>query len=240
MNFVRGPFCRLPFASLEAPLSSGGVNCPSLISRSTAYDLKFLGDLISGSPSVPWKVWMMRDLTLFSHSNGSRCDIHLNPLLQRAFTKSSRLNDRLTAAFKSAQHVSLDLRSSFPSSHAIADMPLLYHPAIPPQFMRLSSHLATHGVTNVSHLYSPPRRIFCKVCNKKIAALWEQLALTPWSLGLGRHRPPTSSAVRIWPAMRNASGCIRIFTAPVSLLTKHYQIGMVPSPGAGYPFSPYA
>ena len=119
-------------------------------------------------------------------------------------------------------------------------MPLLYHPTIPTQFMRLSSHLATHGVTNVSHLYSPPRRIFCKVCNKKIAALREQLALTPWSLSLGLRRPPTSSAVHIWPAMRNASGCIRIFTAPVSLLTKHYQIGTVPSPGAGYPFTPYA
>ena len=134
MNFVRGPFCCLPFASLEAPLSTGGVNCPSLISRSTAYNLKFLGDLISGSPSVPWKTWTMHDLTLFSHPSSSRCDIHLNPLLQRAFTKPSRLNDRLAAAFKSTQHVSLDLRSFFPSTRAIADMPLLYHPAIPTQF----------------------------------------------------------------------------------------------------------
>ena len=240
MNFVRGLFCCLPFTSLEAPLSSGGVNCPSLISRCTAYDLKFLGDLISGSPSVPWKVWTMRDLTLFSHPSGSHCDIHLNPLLQRSFIKTSRLNDRLAAAFKSAQHVGLDLRSFFPSFHAIADMPLLYHPAIPTQFMKLSSHLAAHSITTVSHLYSPPHRVFCKKCNKKIASLWEQLALTPWSLSLGLHRPPTSSAIRIWPAMRNPSGCIRIFTAPVSLLTKHYQIGMIPSPGAGYPFSPYS
>ena len=239
MNFVCGPFCRLPFTSLEAPLSSGGVNCPSLISRCTAYDLKFLGDLISGSPSVPWKVWTMQDLTLFSHPSGSHCGIHLNPLLQRSFTKTSRLNDRLAAAFKSAQRVGLDLCSFFPSFHAIADMPLLYHPAIPTQFMKLSSHLATHGVTNVSHLYSPPRRIFCKLCNKKIASLWVQLALTPWSLSPGLRRPPTSSAVCIWPAMRNPSGCICIFTAPVSLLTKHYQIGTIPSPGAGYPFSPY-
>ena len=103
MNFVRSPFCRLPFASLEAPLSSGGINCPSLISRSTAYDLKFLSDLISSPPSVPWKVWTMCDLTLFSHPSSSHCDIHINPLLQRAFTKSSRLNDHLTAAFRSAQ-----------------------------------------------------------------------------------------------------------------------------------------
>ena len=240
MNFVRGPFCRLPFVSLEAPLSSGGINCPSLISRSTAYDLKFLGDLISGSPSVPWKAWTMRNLTLFSHPSSSHCGIHLNPLLQCAFTKSSCLNDCLAAAFKSAQHVSLDLRSFFPSSHTIANMPLLYHPAIPTQFMKLSSHLTTHGIINVSHLYSLPRRLYCTKCIRKVATLQKQLALTPWCLNQEHPRPPTSSAVRIWPTMRNPSSCIRIFMAPVSLLTKHYQVGTVPSPGAGYPFSPYA
>ena len=118
-------------------------------------------------------------------------------------------------------------------------MPLLYHPAIPTQFMILTSHLAAHGVTKVSHLYSPPRRIFCKKCNKKIASLRDQLTLTPWNISPDPHHPHTSPAVRIWPAIRNPSGCIRIFTAPVSLLTKHYQIGTIPSPGAGYPFSPY-
>ena len=127
-----------------------------------------------------------------------------------------------------------------PSFHTITDMPLLYHPAILTRFMKLSSHLATHSVTNVSHLYSLPHRIYCKKCIKKIATLRKQLALTPWSLSLGHHHPPTSSAVRIWPAMRNPAGCIRIFMAPVSLLTKHYQVGMVPLPGAGYPFSPHA
>ena len=182
----------------------------------------------------------MRDLTLFSHPSSSRYDIHLNPLLQRAFTKSSRLNDRLAAAFRSAQRVGLDLRSFFPSSLAINDMPLLYHPAIPTQFMKLSSHLATHGITNVSHLYSLPRRLRCKKCIRKVAALRKQLALTPWCPNQTPPRPPAPSAIRIWPAMRNPSGCIRIFTAPVSLLTKHYQVGTIPSPGAGYPFSPYA
>ena len=128
----------------------------------------------------------------------------------------------------------------FPSSHTIADMPLLYHPAIPTQFMKLSSHLATHGIINVSHLYSLPCHLYCRKCIRKVDTLRKQLALTPWCLNQEHPHPPMSSAVRIWPTMRNPSGCIRIFTAPMSLLTKHYQVGTVPSPGAGYPFSPYA
>ena len=240
MNFVRSPFCHLPFASLEAPLSSGGINCPSLVSRNTAYDLKFFGDLVSGPPSVPWKVWTIRDLTLFSHPSSSQPDTHLNPLLQRAFTKTSHLNDCLAAAFKSAQRVGLDLRSLFPSTCAIADQLILYHPAIPTQFMKLLACLATHGITNVSHLYSLPRRLYCKKSIQKVATLRKQLALTPWNLSSEPLHLTTSPAVHIWPTLCNPSGCIRIFTAPVSLLTKHYQVGSVPSPGAGYPFSPYA
>ena len=118
-------------------------------------------------------------------------------------------------------------------------MPLLYHPAIPTHFMKLSSHLATHGITIVSHLYSLPRRLYCKKCIRKVATLRKQLAITPWCSDQEHPHPPTPSTVRIWPTMRNPSGCIRIFTAPISLLTKHYQVGTVPSPGAGYPFSPY-
>ena len=240
MHFVCGPFCHLPFTSLEAPLSSGGINCPSLVSRCTAYDLKFLSDLISSPPSVPWKAWTMRDLTLFSHPSSSHTDVHLNPLLQKAFTKSSCLNDRLAAAFRSAQRVSLDLRSAFPSARAILDQPLIYHPAIPIQFMKNLSCLATHGISTVSHLYSLPCCIYCKKCIRKVSTLRKQLSITPWGLSPHSTHPPTPPDVRIWPAMHNPLGCIRIFTAPVSLLTKHYQVGTTPAPGAGYPFIPYA
>lgn len=184
MNFMQGPFCHLPFTSLEAPLSSSGINCPSLTSHSSAYDLKFISDLISSPPSMAWKVWTMQDLILFSTPNLSQEDLHLNPLLQKAYTKSSCLNNHLTAAFLSAQRLGLDLRSSFPSMQAKLLQPILYHPAIPVQFMKQSLCLTSHGITMVSHLYSLPHCIYCKKCIKKVNVLRHQLALTPWGMTL--------------------------------------------------------
>ena len=55
LRFVRGRNSMMPYSFLEAPILDGGLNCPSLKSRKLAYDLKFLGDLISGDPSIPWK-----------------------------------------------------------------------------------------------------------------------------------------------------------------------------------------
>ena len=63
MRFIRGSFSRSPYSYLEAPLVDGGLNCPSLITRKAAYDLKFLGDLISSPQDTPWKVWTTKDLT---------------------------------------------------------------------------------------------------------------------------------------------------------------------------------
>ena len=63
MRFVRGSFSRSPYSYLEAPLMDGSLNCPSLITRKAAYDLKFLGDLVSSPQNVPWKVWATKDLT---------------------------------------------------------------------------------------------------------------------------------------------------------------------------------
>src|SRR5258706_9640086 len=71
LHFVRGSYSSAPYRLLESPLSVGGLNCPSLISRSLAYDAKFVSDLISGPASAPWRAWTFADLALASVFNSS-------------------------------------------------------------------------------------------------------------------------------------------------------------------------
>ena len=54
LRFVRGSYSSTPYRLLESPLSAGGLNCPSLISRTLVYDAKFMSDLISGLATTPW------------------------------------------------------------------------------------------------------------------------------------------------------------------------------------------
>src|SRR5258706_11826102 len=69
LRFVRGSYSSAPYRLLESPLSKGGLNCPSLVSRSLAYDAKFISDLISGPASAPWRAWTFADLALASIFN---------------------------------------------------------------------------------------------------------------------------------------------------------------------------
>ena len=61
-RFVRGSYSTAPYSLLEAPLTSGGLNCPSLVTRKLAYDAKFFSDLISGPADAPWRAWTFADL----------------------------------------------------------------------------------------------------------------------------------------------------------------------------------
>jgi len=99
-GFVRGRFSAESYDTLEAPLGEGGLNCPSLVTRKRAYDLRFLSHLVGGSKQVPWQAWTWKDLSLATFSNTHLENPGLNPFLQLAFTKVSLLEPRVAQAFK--------------------------------------------------------------------------------------------------------------------------------------------
>ncbi len=133
LRFVRGSYSSAPYRLLESPLSAGGLNCPSLISRTLAYDAKFFSDLISGPAMTPWRVWTFADLDLASVFNLSsrKQDFsgHFNPLLQSCHCRYTNLQPRVRAAWKSIRRLCYDIRCSFPSRAAMLDMPSILHPS---------------------------------------------------------------------------------------------------------------
>ncbi len=105
LRFVRGLYSSAPYRLLESPLSAGGLNCPSLISRTLAYDAKFVSDLISGPATTPWRAWTFADLDLASAFNSlsGKQDFsgRFNPLLQSCHCRYTLLQPRVRAAWKS-------------------------------------------------------------------------------------------------------------------------------------------
>src|SRR5258706_688165 len=132
-RFVRGSYSSAPYRLLESPLSVGGLNCPSLLSRSLAYDAKFISDLISGPASAPWRAWTFADLALASVFNSSSKKLAFprpfNPLLQSCHCRFTMLQPRVQAAWKSIRRLRYDVRCSFPSAAAVLDMPSVLHPS---------------------------------------------------------------------------------------------------------------
>ena len=130
-RFVRGPYSHLPYSFISAPLSLGGLNCPSLKERKLAYDAKFISDLISSPFDVSWKLWTMADLSSASSKPGKKPGININPLLQHSIVKLSDLEPRVRHAYVSCRTLRYDISCAFPSMAARMDMPSTYHPAVP-------------------------------------------------------------------------------------------------------------
>ena len=312
LGFVRGPFSNAPYSLLQSSLADGGLNCPSLEVRKVAYDLKFLGDLISGPADAPWRVWTKHDLALSTFSNSALHAPHLDPLLQRGHTQLSSMSDRLRDAFLSARRVGLDLRGAFPPLPVALSMPLYHHPALDKRAFRhyicpgLPSHgvssfdalisvLVTdapsvgclacdallvelsarvfadptdrfildelsrpkpyvrrgaypgrrqcpgpsvHGVSLASHLVSPPPSASsCPSCVRSMAALLDKLGDTPWSPAVAP-RPPSSLV--IWPTASSPYDCLRVFSAPLSMLATHYHMKQVGSKFSMAPYAPHS
>lgn len=61
-RYVHGRFSTMAYTTLLAPLAEGGLNRPSLMQRKKAYNVKFLGDLMSGPQDVAWKAWTQANL----------------------------------------------------------------------------------------------------------------------------------------------------------------------------------
>jgi len=220
MSFVRGKFSAMAYKTLEAPLAEGGLNTPSLATRKMAADMKFLGDLVTGDQKVPWKQWTWMDLKLASNSSRAGTHCGLNPFLQQAYTMPSLLQGRVSQAFLTARKFGLDLACAAPSSAARMGVPILNHPALPrpgsQRFKKLLG-LRDNGVRKVIHLYAPPP-LRGTGLKKTVSAMKELVHASSWSplrnLGaLGAH-----PGVNIWPSMNGPLGCVRIFTAPKSII----------------------
>ena len=117
-HFVRGSYSHLPYSFLSAPLSLGGLNCPSLKEQKLAYDAKFLGDLISSPFDTSWKLWTMADLSNASSKPGKKPGININPLLQCSIVKLSDLELRVRHAYVSCRMLRYDISCAFPSMAA--------------------------------------------------------------------------------------------------------------------------
>jgi len=220
MNFVRGKFSAMAYKTLEAPLAEGGLNTPSLMTRKMAADLKFLSDLVTGDQKVPWKQWTWMDLKLASTSSRAGTHKGLNPFLQQAHTMPSLLQDRVSQAFMTARKFGLDMVCAAPSVAARMNVPILNHPALPrPGSQRFGKLLGlrTIGVRKVVHLYAPPA-LRGTGLKKTVTAMKEQVHASCWSPLRNLGAMEVHPSVNVWPSMDGPLGCIRIFTAPKSII----------------------
>jgi len=220
MNFVQGKFSAMAYRTLEAPLAKGGLNTPSLATRKMAADLKFLSDLVTGDQRVPWKQWTWMDLKMASASSRAGTHGGLNPFLQQAYTKPSLLQGRVSQAFLTARKFGLDIVCAAPSVAARMGVPILNHPALPrpgsQRFKKLIS-LGDSGVCKVVHLYSPPP-LRGTGLKRTVSAMKELVHMSSWSPLRNLGAPGTHPSVNIWPNMNGPLGCVRIFTAPKSII----------------------
>jgi len=220
MNFVRGKFSAMAYRTLETPLCEGGLGSPSLTMWKYATDLKFLGDLILGNQQVPWKQWTWMDLKMASFTSRAGTYDGLNPFLQQAYTKPSLLQDRVSQAFLTTRRFGLDLACATPSLRARMQTPILNHPALPrPSSQRFLKVLKLRevGVSKVIHIYAPPP-LRGTGLGKTLSAMREAIESSAWSplvnYGSGMRNPH----VNVWPDMTGPLGCVRIFTAPRSII----------------------
>ena len=220
MSFVRGKFSAMAYRTLEAPLAEGGMNSPSLITRKYAADLKFLSDLVTGNQRVPWKQWTWMDLKLASFTSRAGTYSGLNPFIQQAYTKPSLLQGRVSQAFLTARRFGLNMECATPSLEARMRAPLLNHPALPrPSSHRFLKVLKLGGirVTKVVHLYAPPRTKGTGL-GKTLSALKNDVEGSTWSPLANYGSGPRSNHINIWPKMSGPLGCVRVFTAPRSII----------------------
>ena len=214
--FVRGRFSLTPYNLICAPLSEGGLNCPSLHQRKLAYDAKFVSDLLTAPLDVPWKVWTRADLVQASgHRPLQQPGYHhrVDPLLQHAFTRLGDLEPRLRQAYVSARTLRYNITSAFPSSEARSSMPLLFHPAIPPRLSRAPDALLLNWDSR-----KPSWR-------HRVGRIMASLDSSPWHL---RPSPPSLAdpdSVSVTPRHDSALDCARILSGPASLLYAQSGIG---------------
>jgi len=98
--------------------------------------------------------------------------------------------------------------------------PILNHLALPrpgsQRFGKLLS-LGSSGVRKVVHLYAPPA-LRGTGLKKTVSAMKELIHASSWSPLRNLGAAGVHSSVNVWPDMDGPLGCIRVFTAPKSLV----------------------
>jgi len=220
MSFVWGKFSAVAYHTLEAPYMEGGLNTPSLVSRKHAIDLKFLSDLATGDQRMPWKQWVWMDLKMASATSRKGVYSGLNPFVQQAYTMPSLLQDRLSQAFMTARHFGLDPTCAAPSMVARMKAPLIGHPALPKagsqRFLKLKQ-LSKQGVKRVGQLYQPPA-LRGMGLSKTVTSMKAVVHETNWSPHIRNNGCLVDPSVNVWPNMDGPLGCVRVFTAPRSIV----------------------
>jgi len=223
-RFVRGNMSSMAYQTLEAPVEEGGINCPSLTTRQEVCDLRFLSELISGSQKVPWKRWVWEDIKLASFTCVTSKESGLNPFMQRAHVKPSLLQDRVRQAFLTARRVGLDLSCAAPSQAARDKALARYHPAIPSIASRSSRGLSALGVRTVGDVFNADTSLQHLVSYRPVLNLLRRKFLsTAWDPTRAVCMIAPDRSTKVWPAMTNTLGCVRVFT-PNSLLTTAVQV----------------
>ena len=256
MRFVRGSFSRALYPYLEAPLADGGLNCPSLITRKAAYDLKFLGDLISSPYDTPWKAWTTKDLTRSTQRSPnegtpsaaardwtafgvSQLSYELHPFLQKGHTRDAGLSPRLHSAMHSTRLVGIDTRCAFPSPAAKLSYPILNHPGISLQCSRnYCKLLSSKAISSVGDLISCPKRSRGLATKQKVSDILDWLSRTPWD-PVTPPAPCHHKKISIWPDMPDTFGCVRAFTAPQSIVATHMHMRSSASKFSMAPYQPH-
>ena len=232
LRFVRGRFSSAPYSILSAPLSEGGLDCPSLSQRRLAYDAKFVGDMISAPLDSLWKLWARADLSFASH-NGTPAKhkrVPLQPLLQHAHVTLKHLEPRLRQAYVSLRTLGYNIECSFPSASTRRAMLISYHPALPMPTPRRAKLLSHFGIETVQQLSTPLNKAALRrrstadmslpSFERARNALLKNLRLSSWLPDW--HLPDRQlllGNVRIWPSMKGPYGCVRILSSSPSLWT---------------------
>ena len=95
--------------------------------------------------------------------------------------------------------------------------------------------LQSHGVTLAFHVaHPPPDALACQSCCRTISVLADALAGTSWDPAF---IPPPVTELCIWPADDSTNDCIRVFTAPQSLVAS---LDLLRRNGPGPRREPYA
>jgi len=130
------------------------------------------------------------------------------------------LQSRVSQAFLTARKFGLDVVCAAPSLVARMGAPILNHPALSrPGSQRFGKLLGlrTNGVRKVVHLYAPPA-LRGTGLKRTVSAMKELVHASSWSplrnLGAAGVHP----SANIWPDMDGPLGCVRIFTAPKSII----------------------
>jgi len=160
------------------------------------------------------------DLKMASASSRAGTHGGINPFLQQAYTMPSLLQDRVSQAFLTARKFGVDLACANPSARARMGVPVLNHPALPrpgSQRFRKLIELREHGISKVVHLYAPPP-LRGTGLTRTVKAMKEAVHTSAWSPLRNLRTEGECPSVNVWPDMNGPLGCVRVFTAPKSII----------------------